>query len=232
VKTATRTTRGTLTPDDVVAAAMKIVDAEGVPALTIRRLATDLGVTPMAIYRHVRDKDELLDRVVNEVAAGIGDPLTKGAWDERLMALFDNARAALLDHPGAALVAITRSTPVPAVAVFYDGVLAILDEAGFSDQDAVLIFDALLMFLFGSVLWQTPRRPTERGRLVALAGLLDAPPVHLLRHAAVISQRDPESYFRYGVRAIVEGVRSRAASDRRPSKAVGSARPPRSRRSV
>lgn len=202
-----RQTRRGLTTDAVIAAAMAIVDTEGVEALTIRRLAGDCGVSAMAVYRHVRDKDELLDRVVDEVAAQIRDVPPGGAWQDRLAALFREARRALLDHPGVALVAITRSTPVPAVARFYDRVLAILDEAGWAEpNDAVMAFDALLMFLFGSVLWQTPRKPSERARLIRLAGMFDEPTPHLLAHAERLARRNPDRYFEYGLGVIIAGL--------------------------
>ena len=206
VKGDRRPRRGEITTEAVIATALAIVDGAGVEALTIRRLAADCGLSPMAIYRHVRDKDELLDRVVDEVAASIGEAPTTGPWNERLVALLEEARRVLLDHPGAALVAITRSTPGPAVARFYDRVLAVLDDAGLDDGHTVLLFDALLMFLFGSVLWQSPRPPAARRPLLRLAAVLDPPPVHLLAHAAELGERDPDRYFRFGIETIIRNA--------------------------
>ncbi len=206
VKSSKRRRGGALSTEQVIAAAMSIVDTEGVEALTIRRLAADCGLSPMAIYRYVRDKDELLDRVVDEVTAQVGHVSASGPWQDRLAELMAQARQALLHHPGVALVAITRASPGPSVARFYDRALAILDDAGLEPARAVLTFDTLLMFLFGSVLWQTPRRPTERGRLLRLAALLDNPPAHLLAHADDLAARDPDRYFEYGIKTILDGM--------------------------
>lgn len=207
--------RGTVDSEQVLASAMSIVDGEGVEALTIRRLAAEVGLSPMAIYRHVRDKDELLSQIVDEVARLIGEPAAQGTWQERLTGLLAQARRALLDHPGVALVAITRSSPGPSVALFYDRVLTILDSAGLQPAEAVLAFDALLMFLFGSVLWQSPRQPRERDRLLRIAALLEDPPASLLAHAEYIAPRDADRYFTFGIEAIIRGIDPPAA--RRPN---------------
>src|SRR6266852_24049 len=87
--------RGGVTVDDVVAAAIDIADREGVEALTIRRVAEACGLSPMGVYRHVRDKDDLLDRVVDRVVAPSLDQLhtTTGTWREQVAELFRHARA-------------------------------------------------------------------------------------------------------------------------------------------
>jgi hypothetical protein len=97
----------------------------------------------------------------------------------------------------------------------YDRMLAILDESGLDEADVVLAFDTLLMFLFGSVLWQHPRPPSARGTLLRLAAVLDDPPRHLLKHADEIGTRDPDRYFEYGLAAIIAGISANAASPRR-----------------
>src|SRR4029077_13639881 len=81
--------RGEVTTDDVVAAAIEIVDREGVDALTIRRVAGACGLSPMGLYRHVRDKDDLLDRVVDAVVGpGLRDLDASGSWDQQVADLF------------------------------------------------------------------------------------------------------------------------------------------------
>src|SRR5579859_6551087 len=90
--------RGGVTVDDVVAAAIDIVDREGLDALTIRRVAEACGLSPMGLYRHVRDKDDLLDRVVDAVVGpGLRDLQASGSWDQQVADLFRYLRNLLLD---------------------------------------------------------------------------------------------------------------------------------------
>src|SRR6185437_11467239 len=85
--------RRTLATEDVVAAAVEIVDQQGVDALTIRRVAEACGVSPMGLYRHIRDKDDLLDRVVDSVVGpGLQDLDANGSWDQQVAELFRYAR--------------------------------------------------------------------------------------------------------------------------------------------
>src|SRR5260370_34688389 len=92
--------RGGVTADDVVAAAIDIADREGVDALTIRRVAEACGLSPMGLYRHVRDKDDLLDRVVDAgVGPGLQDLQASGPWYPPAADLFRNLRRRFLDHP-------------------------------------------------------------------------------------------------------------------------------------
>src|SRR5260370_33114708 len=124
---------GGVTADDVVAAAIDFVAREGVYALTIRRVAEACGLSPMGIYRHVRDKDDLLDRVVDAVVGpGLRDLQASGSWDQQVADLFRYLRRLFLDHPGGAVLCVPRPTPVAGVARFYPRLLAALAEVGFA----------------------------------------------------------------------------------------------------
>src|SRR6266851_7289993 len=200
--------RGGVTADDVVAAAIDIADREGVDALTIRRVAEACGLSPMGLYRHVRDKDDLLDRVVDAVVGpGLRDLQASGPWDQPVADLSRYLRRLLLDHPGVAVLCVLRPTPVVGVARFYARVLAALAEGGFTGTDAVHAFDTLLMFTFGSVLWQIPRRADIRQRLVAVA-IGDEGATQIVERANELSQRDPTEYFEAGLNTILEALRA------------------------
>jgi AcrR family transcriptional regulator len=202
--------RGEVAVDDVVAAAIDIVDREGVDAVTIRRVAEACGLSPMGLYRHVRDKDDLLDRVVDAVVGpGLGDLQVSGSWDQQVADLFRYLRRLNLDHPGIAALCVLRPTPVVGVARFYARVLATLAEGGFNGTDAVHAFDTLLMFTFGSVLWEIPRTTDVRvrERLVAVA-IGDESATQIIERANELSQRDPTEYFEAGLNTILDGLRA------------------------
>jgi hypothetical protein len=155
----------------------------------------------------VRDKDDLLDRVVEQVVAhGLVELGGHDPWRQRVLTLFRQMRQHLLDNPGVAAISVSRPTPVVAVARFYDQVIAALLEGGCSAVEAVHAFDTLLLFTFGSVLWQLPRRELERERLVRLALLQPEQTPHLVELAATLARRDPQEYFEYGLRTILAGV--------------------------
>ncbi|HUE61089.1 MAG TPA: TetR/AcrR family transcriptional regulator [Acidimicrobiales bacterium] len=199
--------RGGVTVDDVVAAAIDIVDREGVDALTIRRVAEACGLSPMGLYRHVRDKDDLLDRVVDAVVGpGLRDLQASGSWDQQVADLCRYLRRLLLDHPGVAVLCVLRPTPVVGVARFYARVLTALAEGGFTGTDAVHAFDTLLMFMLGSVLWQIPRATGTRERLVAVA-IGDEAATQIIELANELRQRDPTEYFETGLNTVLDGLR-------------------------
>jgi AcrR family transcriptional regulator len=198
---------GGVTVDDVVAAAIDIADREGVDALTIRRVAEACGLSPMGLYRHVRDKDDLLDRIVDAVVGpGLQDLQASGPWDQQVADLFRHLRQLFLDHPGVAVLCVLRPTPVIGVARFYARILATLAEGGFTGTDAVHAFDTLLMFMFGSVLWEIPRTTTDpRERLVAVA-IGDEASTQIIERANELSRRDPAEYFEAGLNTILDGL--------------------------
>src|ERR1700730_11307389 len=200
--------RGGVTVDDVVAAAIDIVDREGVDALTIRRVAEACGLSPMGIYRHVRDKDDLLDRLVDAVVGpALRDLQASGSWGQQVADLCRYLRRLLLDHPGVAVLCVLRPTPVVGVARFYARVLAALAEGGFTGTAAVHAFDTLFMFMLGSVLWEIPRPTGTRERLVAVA-IGDEAATQIIERATELSQRDPTEYFEAGLNTILDGLRA------------------------
>ncbi|MDX3232128.1 TetR/AcrR family transcriptional regulator [Streptomyces sp. ME19-01-6] len=103
--------RSTLTPQRIAQAAVAIADAEGIDAVTMRRLATDLGVAPMAAYRYVSGKDELLELMVDHVYAEMTPPEGAEDWRQAARTRAQRTRAVLLQHPWVARTAVSTLTP-------------------------------------------------------------------------------------------------------------------------
>src|SRR6187401_1798618 len=124
--------RAPLTRERVLAAAVDLADRGGTDVLTMRRIGQELGVDPMALYRHVRNKDDLLDGAL-AVVVGQMEPARGGLpWKVALRELAMNARGAMLRHPWARGVLEERGTSGQAMVGQVEQVLAILLGAGFS----------------------------------------------------------------------------------------------------
>jgi len=132
-----KTSREPLSRERVLVAAVALVDAEGVQALTMRRLAAELGVEAMSLYYHLPGKESLLDglaeQVLGEIAATVSQlDATDKDWPTQLRQRFLAAREVMLRHPWAPGLIGTRSAIPAALYTYYDGILESLISAGFS----------------------------------------------------------------------------------------------------
>ncbi|HZA26706.1 MAG TPA: TetR/AcrR family transcriptional regulator [Actinomycetota bacterium] len=121
-----------MTRDRVLRAAVALADRGGVEALSMRNLARDLGVVPMALYKHVANKDELLDGMIDLVVGEIDPPLSETDWKTAVRERILLARRALLRHPWASRVIESRPEPTPTVIEYMDSMLGLFRTGGFS----------------------------------------------------------------------------------------------------
>ncbi|HEY9378986.1 MAG TPA: TetR/AcrR family transcriptional regulator C-terminal domain-containing protein [Jiangellaceae bacterium] len=121
-----------LSKQRVLGAAVALADAGGVEALSMRKLAQELGVVPMALYKHVSNKDELLDGMVDVVVGEIDPPPSGSDWKTAIRQRVLSARSALLRHPWASRVIESRTTATPAVLDYMDSMIGIFRAGGFS----------------------------------------------------------------------------------------------------
>jgi AcrR family transcriptional regulator len=126
------TSRAPLTRDRVLRAAVALADEGGVEALSMRNLARGLGVVPMALYKHVANKDELLDGMIDLVVGEIDPPLSETDWKTAVRERILLARRALLRHPWASRVIESRPEPTPTVIEYMDSMLGLFRTGGFS----------------------------------------------------------------------------------------------------
>lgn len=124
--------REPLTRDRVLRAAVALADQGGVEALSMRNLARELGVVPMALYKHVANKDELLDGMIDLVVGEIDPPLSGTDWKTAVRERILSARRALLRHPWASRVIESRPDPTPTVIEYMDSMLGLFRTGGFS----------------------------------------------------------------------------------------------------
>ena len=124
--------RAPLSRDRVLRAAVTLADDTGIESLSMRKLAQELGVVPMALYKHVANKDELLDGMVDVVVGEIEPPVRGVDWKSAVRQRILSARQALLRHPWASRVLESRTAPTPAVLEYLDSMIGMFRGGGFS----------------------------------------------------------------------------------------------------
>lgn len=130
-----------LTKDRVFKAAIKIADEETLDALTMRHLAEELGVEAMSLYYHVANKEAVLDGIIDAIMGEIAEALggfevpkdeAKAEWKKTLRNRILTARTVMLRHPWAPAVFETRTNMSPVLIMYFEGLLGILREGGFT----------------------------------------------------------------------------------------------------
>jgi AcrR family transcriptional regulator len=121
-----------LSKQRVLGAAVALADERGVESLSMRKLGQELGVVPMALYKHVANKDELLDGMVDVVVGEIDPPSDGADWKTAIRQRVLSARRALLRHPWASRVIESRAEATPAVLEYMDSMIGIFRAGGFS----------------------------------------------------------------------------------------------------
>jgi AcrR family transcriptional regulator len=116
----------------VLDAAVAFADRAGIEALSMRSLSEMLGVVPMALYKHVSNKDELVDGMIDVVIGEIDPPQAGVHWKRAVRQRILSARQALLRHPWASRAMEGRSTPTPVVLGYMDSTIGMFLAGGFS----------------------------------------------------------------------------------------------------
>lgn len=219
------TKRVTLTPQKVVEGALALAGSEGLEAVTIRRLAKDLGVTPMALYWHFRSKNELLDgvaaRIFEEIDLAVD---ASAAWQEQLRALLGSMVDVLRAHPSTAILLSTRTASSESSLRATEAVLDILRRGGFSPTEATQIARHALSTINNLVSGEPGVVVREESgesldaRQRARLSLESLPPERyprLVEAATPLSEgMDPDSYFTFGLNLLLAGIEAMAVRKR------------------
>jgi TetR/AcrR family tetracycline transcriptional repressor len=203
--------------------AVKLADTEGLDAVTIRRLAQELGVTPMALYWHFKNKDELLLGITDHVLAGVKatrDP--EDPWLRQLRAMVESLVAIMREHPS--LPNLLQSVDKQQAASFAratNDALELLTRGGFDLDEGYWIASYLLHGSIGLVAMQpgcpatmTPAQAAEWRRQKRLA-LEKLPPDEygmMVAFARTLeNEPDVDRYYRFGIDLLMSGVEAVAA---------------------
>jgi AcrR family transcriptional regulator len=211
--------REPLSRDRIVDAAMDAADREGLSGLSMRRLGQQLGVDPMALYRHVRDKEDLLAGMREAVIASIPVAAPSPNWREAMRAQVLGARALMLRHPWAPRVIEGRADG-PAVLAYVESVLAILDAGGFTLELAHHVLHVMGSRVLGFTqdLWDDSGAPEDPAVSAAFAASIAPTHPNVARlavaatHDGVLGRCDDDVEFAFGLDLILDGFeRLRAA---------------------
>lgn len=206
-----------LNRDELVSTALAVSDAEGLDAVTIRRLAQQHDVTPMALYRHFPDKGGVLDAIAERLLGAVRLPPEDGRpWNEQLRELLTGFLAALRPHPNSAMLLFGRMMDSEPGLDIAERVLALLSEAGVATEEgtqtayqALTSLVTLVISEPGRIDGPGPEADEEaiRARRALLLTLSPRRYPHLVASAdALVGCTDQDAYYRRGINMIVAGV--------------------------
>jgi len=205
--------RTPLTRERVLQAAVDLADRGGNEALSMRKLGQELGVDAMALYRHVRGKDDLLDGLVEVIVGQIERPTPGADWKTSLRRQAMAARSVMLQHPWARRVLEERGTGGPACLAYIESVLTTLHDGGFSIELAHHALHVLSSRIFGFTqdLFEEPGPtdppPEEATMLRALAGYPRVVELAMAAsHEGVLGPCDDDVEFAFGLDLTLDGL--------------------------
>jgi TetR/AcrR family tetracycline transcriptional repressor len=216
------TRRSSLSRDRIVESAVTIADAEGLEAVSMRRIASDLGATPMALYNHVANKDELMNGIAGQLLKEIDlSALDMSDWAKAIKTGYTQFRSVLLRHPNL-LPVLQRKTEMSADALRpIELAISILQGAGFSPDEALKAHWTLSGFVMGHVLWQMTNPFLEDQEQVT------APQIMAMNHRRMITPDefpclcatlpamescDMDEAWEFGIDAIIHGLKVKLAA--------------------
>jgi AcrR family transcriptional regulator len=220
VEAPARPRRDPLTRQRVIRAALEIMDREGLEAVTMRRIGRELGVEAMSLYNHVRDKEDILDGICEEVLAEFQLPQVDD-WVEAARLGAHEYRRLLLAHPNVITLMSERKGPFtnPDSLRAYEFALDLFRSVGLSKEDSVKAFHAFGGYILGYVMMELG--PMLGGSLDEanvrahreMARLVEAADLPRLREALPhLVDCDVEEQFDFGLDLLIQGLRSRTAA--------------------
>lgn len=192
-----------------------MADEAGVDALSMRKLAGVLRVEAMSLYHHVKNKDDLLDGMVEVVVGEIAVPTVGGQWKAELRKRATSAHAVLMAHPWAAMLLMSRVNIGPMMLRYVDATLGCLFDAGFSYVLADHIWNALDSFVYGFTLHSLnfPFAPDEyKGAAEEFIPQLPAgeyPHLVGLSEEVMAGRHDGLQSLTFGLELLLEGFEQR-----------------------
>jgi AcrR family transcriptional regulator len=206
-----------LSRSEVLATALKIADDEGFEALTMRRLAQELGVDAMAVHRHVGGRDGLLDGLVEAMWAEIALPPKNAGWERALRAMAESMRALAHAHPNVYGLLCSRWVMPQSALELSDDVLKRLEGAGFSRDVAGEAVRSVFAYAMGYAVTELGLLAPQSGEsgqapsdIELLVRIMQAvprgTPPRLIEVAATVCNCDVDRQFTFGLDLMLLGL--------------------------
>ena len=198
-----------LTTHDLAAAALAVIDRDGLSALTMRAVAKELRMATMALYRYVTDRDELEILVANRILDPVDVSLPPGTdWRERATLLLDRLRAAASAHPAAIPLTLRHRQSTPASLRWIEAMLTVLTDAGFTGPERVIAQRTIVGFLLGYL--QNEHYASLIGPGTETLARASAEQFPLLAETAAQARTmSPADEFRGGTAIVLQGLAAR-----------------------
>ena len=204
-----------LSRDRVLRTAIALADQSGIEALTMRRLGQELGVEAMSLYKHVANKDDILDGIVDLVVGDIEVPPAGTPWRSAMRERALSAHDALLAHPWAAMQVMSRFNIGPGMTRYLDATLGRLLEGGFSVEGALDAWHTLDSHIYGFTLQELglPFAAEEAAEVSAqVLGQLDGERFpHVVEVITHVMRSGRVEDFEFGLELILDGLERRLA---------------------
>lgn len=208
-----------LTAEAIVEVAVRICDSERIESLTIRRLASELGVGTMTLYSYFRSKEEILDGVADHVLGRFEIPPVDGHSAEETVRTLAHALLGMMRrHPSVVYLMASRTTTSGrSMKGAMDDVIGCLRAAGFDDEGAVRVYAALIIYALGFASYQLPRQwglpgkeaaELRRQRTHFYASLPREEFPNLVELSPLVTTMASDEQFEFGLDAIVSGLRA------------------------
>ncbi len=207
-----------LTRERIIVAAMELIEREGVEAVSMRRIASQLGSGVMSLYNHVPSKAAVLDGVAERVLSAIDFTIDPGAsWEDQVRRQARAFRQIACAYPRSTMVVVSRPVSSAAALRPVEHALATLRSAGFASEDAVRVVRAFVAYIAGSLLREVgvapglePQRPLTQDQAVRSADR----PIHVnpadfpqvMSMSAELLHRDHDADFEFGLDLLVRAL--------------------------
>ena len=197
--------RRDLTVEKIIEAALDVLKSSDPSALTMRRVAEKCGVSAMAIYHHIDDKDQLANMAADSIFLTATKTVRKGSnWQERSIDLWCAIRAGLLETPGAGMIWVRQAVLGPGTASATEQMFELLQEGGLSGPEIAETTDAMTMLTIGSVANELTRPAKIREELGKQLSAEDTPLLN--KNMNVYAHRDGEERYRLALKWILNGI--------------------------
>jgi AcrR family transcriptional regulator len=197
----------------IARAALEVVDRDGLDALSMRRLAAELGVGTMTLYGYFRTKDELLDAVAEEAQGGYRPTPADGDWRDTLRKVARGWHRGLARHPSIVQLRLRRPVLGPEAFRGTEVAMTALVEAGFPPAEAARAFRVLFLYVFSTAAFNDPEVTAGRRRQLAQAQAAlpddEFPTLTALPARAIADSMGGEEQFEYGLDVLLDGLAAR-----------------------